>query len=158
MEVEMRFDRRPRSESYNWTARKESAYLQRHKREAKRIERDIPLFADQYAPQPVNDVAEEKARRERMAAEGDQSMRDLQALQWRRARVQYFACSVEVRAIVTDAWRRWRGPAQPGYFVYVLEQHNGVAEQKARQRDAERAALHARIERDLSAQAALLSL
>jgi hypothetical protein len=72
--------------------------------------------------------------------------------------VQYFACSVEVRAMVTDAWRRWRGPAQPGYFVYVLERHNGVAEQKARQRDAERAELHARIKRDLSAQAALLPL
>ena len=51
-----------------------------------------------------------------------------------RTTVRDLARSAEVRAMVTDAWRRWRGPAQPGYFVYVLEQHNGVAEQKARQR------------------------
>lgn len=85
--------------------------------------------------------------RERVAQECDQSMRDLLAKQWRCARAQYFACSVEVRPIVTDEWRRWRSPARPGYFVYVLQKHNGVAEQKARQREAERAALHVRIER-----------
>jgi hypothetical protein len=151
----MRFDRRRRYDGYNWSARKETAYLQRHRREAKRIERDIPLFADQYAPQPTNDVDDEKARRERMAAESDRTMRDLSAKQLCCAYAQHFACSAEVRATVTDAWRRWRGPAEPGYFVYVLEQHNGVGEQKASRRDAERAALHARIERDLSAQTTL---
>ena len=48
----MRFDRRHRIEGDSWTARKEASYLNRHLREAKRIQRDIPLFADQFAPAP----------------------------------------------------------------------------------------------------------
>lgn len=37
-------------------------------------------------------------------------------------------------------WRVWPGPAKPQYFVYVVEKHNGVGEERTRrmrERDAE---------------------
>ena len=57
----MRFDRTIRFEDYIWTRRKELAFLNRHKRIAKKLERDCPLFADQLAPAPETDVDAEKA-------------------------------------------------------------------------------------------------
>ena len=75
----MRFDRQARIEGYVWTARKEASYLKRHEREAKRIQQDIPLFAEQFAPEPSLDVEDEKVRRDRMARRSEQTMRDLDA-------------------------------------------------------------------------------
>lgn len=141
----MRFDRRRRVEGSTWTARKEAAFLQRHKRLEKRIERDYPLFTVEFAPAPETDVEAEKARRDRMALKGDQDMRDLCAKHWRSARAAYFACPPAVRAQITDEWRRWRGPAEAGYFRYVVEKHNGAAEEKAQQRRARDDEMRARI-------------
>ena len=148
----MRFERRPKVEGYTWTARKEAAYLQRHKRVAKRIERDIPLFASQYVPEPDTDIDVEKARRERMAIEGDQAMRDLEAKHWRKARAAYFACPPDLRAKIAEEWKRWPGPARGAYFIYVVEKHNGDAERRRLHYAAENRVLVARIWQQLNAQ------
>jgi hypothetical protein len=151
----MRFERRPRAEGYTWTSRKEAAYLQRHKRVAKRIERDIPLFADQYAPEPETDIDAEKARREKMAINGDQSMRDLEARHWRKGRAAYFACSPEIRARISAEWNRWTGPLRGSYFIYVLEKHTGEAERRRLYFENERRVLVDRLHQELNAQTAL---
>ncbi|WP_425129701.1 hypothetical protein, partial [Burkholderia vietnamiensis] len=120
--------------------RKELAFLNRHKRIAKKLERDCPLFADQLAPAPETDVEAEKARRVERARRSEQVMRDLDARQWRAARASYFACEPEIRARIMAEWGAWRGPAKPLYFIYVVEKHNGVGEERTRrmrERDAE---------------------
>jgi len=151
----MRFDRQPQIEGYNWTARKEAMYLKRHEREAKRIERDIPLFADQFAPAPSLDVEDEKARRDRMARRSEQTMRNLDAKHWRKGRAAYFACAPEVRALIAEEWRNWRGPAKPGYFIYVVEKHNGEGAERSRRIAEREAQIRERINAQLTAQGRL---
>ncbi|MGU7775666.1 hypothetical protein ACV229_36625 [Burkholderia sp. MR1-5-21] len=152
----MRFDRQPRDEGYQWTRRKESAYLNRHKRIAQRIERDYPLFADEFAPAPETNVDAEKARRIRMARESEQRMRDLDARQWRRARAAYFACDPATRGRIMAEWQSWSGPAKVLYFTYVVEKHNGVGEARSRVMRERDAAREARITAILAAQGNLL--
>lgn len=82
----MRFDRTIRYEDYIWTRRKELAFLNRHKRIAKKLERDCPLFADQLAPAPETDVDAEKALRIERARKSEQRMRDHDARVWRSGR------------------------------------------------------------------------
>ncbi|MFM0386902.1 hypothetical protein [Paraburkholderia dipogonis] len=110
----MRFDRRLRFEPLTWTARKEVAYLGRHKRAQAKIDREYPLFAHQFVPEPLNDVEVEKERRERMALAGEQRMRDLEAKHWREGRAAYFACEPAVRQQIIAEWTGWRGPARAG--------------------------------------------
>lgn len=148
----MRFDRRRRLTGSTWTKRKEAAYLQRHKRVALRIERDVPLFADQYEPQPDTDVEAEKARRDRRATEGEQTMRNLDAKHWRKGRAAYFACEPEMRARITEEWNRWRGPLRATYFIYIVEKHNGEAERRRQYYDEQHRKLLERILPDLNSQ------
>ncbi|AOJ10056.1 hypothetical protein [Burkholderia mayonis] len=152
----MRFDRKVRYEDYVWTRRKELAFLNRHKRVAQKLERDYPLFADQIAPAPETDVDAEKARRMERARADEQVMRDLDACHWRTGRALYFACDPETRARIMAEWRSWRGPAKPTYFIYVVEKHNGVGEERRRRIREEDAALRARIAQALNAQGDLL--
>ncbi|KVS70119.1 hypothetical protein [Burkholderia cepacia] len=136
----MRFDRKVRYEEYVWTRRKELAFLNRHKRIARKLERDCPLFADQLAPAPETDVDAEKAMRIDRARQSELLMRDLDARHWRAGRASYFACEPEIRARIIAEWRAWQGPATPLYFIYVVEKHNGVGEERTRrmhERDAE---------------------
>ncbi|MDN7805742.1 hypothetical protein [Burkholderia gladioli] len=136
----MRFDRKIRYEEYAWTRRKELAFLNRHKRAARKLERDCPLFADQLALAPETDVDAEKVRRLTRSRETEQVMRDLDARHWRSGRASYFACDLSIRAQIMAEWKNWRGPAKPNYFIYVVEKHNGVAEERARRiRDEEAA-------------------
>lgn len=151
----MRFERRPRMTGYTWTRRKEAAYLQRHVRVARRIERDVPLFAEQFAPQPETDVDAERARRERRAIDGEQTMRNLDARHWRKGRAAYFACPPELRLQIAEEWNRWRGPLHATYFIYVVEKHNGEAERRRLYYEERRRALVERICCDLNAQAEL---
>ncbi|WP_369679914.1 hypothetical protein [Burkholderia ubonensis] len=113
----MRFDRTVRYEDYVWTRRKEQAFLNRHKRVTKKLERDYPLFADQIAPAPETDVDAEKALRIDRARKSEQRMRDLDAGQWRSGRASYFACAPELRARIMAEWQSWPGPAKPLYFI-----------------------------------------
>jgi hypothetical protein len=151
----MRFDRTPRFEGLTWTARKEAAYLRRHKRAQDRIDRDFPLFAHQFAPAPIDDIDAEKERRQRLAMAGEQRMRDLNAKHWREARAAYFACAQVVRAQIVAEWTSWRGPAKATYFIYIVEKHNGAAEERARQYRVRNAGLRARIEKQLDAESSL---
>lgn len=151
----MRFQRSPRMTGYTWTRRKEAAYLQRHKRVAQRIERDVPLFADQFAPQPETDVEAEKGRRERRAVESERTMRELDAKHWRKGRAAYFACTPEIRAQIAEEWNRWRGPLRATYFIYVVEKHSGEAESRRLHYEQRRRELIKRIWNDLNAQTEL---
>jgi hypothetical protein len=153
----MRFDRRPRLEGIEWTARKEAAFLSRHECVAKRLQRDIPLFADQHQPEPAtqSDVEAERERRQRAAYASGKTMRDLDAKHWRQGRAAYFACAPEMRAAIREKWRAWRGPANAGCFIYVVEQINGDAERRWQQHLQRRRALIERIFRSEFAQSAL---
>jgi hypothetical protein len=151
----MRFDRRPRVEGLTWTARKEAAYLRRHKRAQEKIDRAYPLFVHQFVPAPVNDVDAEKERRERMALAGDQRMRNLEAKHWSEGRAAYFACEPSVRGQIISEWTRWRGPARAGYFIYVVEKHSGAAEERERQYRDRVAKLRAQIEKQLDTECSL---
>lgn len=151
----MRFDREPRPEAYCWTARKQALYLRREAREAEKIARDYPLFVGEFQPRPTRPLDEERQRRERQLLESDQRWRDLMASQWRRVRCEFFACPPEMRSAIADEWGRWRGPARPMYFSYVVEKHNGVGEMKSRQHREREAASLARIRARESAQEAL---
>ena len=136
----MRFDRTVRYEAYSWTPRKEQAFLNRHKRVARKLERDCPLFADQLTPAPETDVEAEKAQRIARARTGEQRMRDHDASVWRKGRASYFACDPAVRVRIMAEWRVWPGPANPLYFVYVVEKYNGVGDERMRrmrEREAE---------------------
>ncbi|AKM45364.1 hypothetical protein NL30_36620 [Burkholderia contaminans] len=152
----MRFDRTVRYEAYVWTPRKEQAFLNRHKRVARKLERDCPLFADQLAPAPETDVEAEKALRIARARNSEQRMRDHDASVWRKGRASYFACDPEIRARIMAEWRAWRGPAKPFYFIYVVEKHNGVADERTRRMHAEEVARSAVILAKLNAQGDLL--
>ncbi|MFM0608809.1 hypothetical protein PQR05_30190 [Paraburkholderia sediminicola] len=151
----MRFDRRVRFEPLTWTARKEAAYLGRHKRAQAKIDREYPLFAHQFVPEPLNDVEVEKERRERMALAGEQRMRDLEAKHWREARAAYFACEQTVRQEIIAEWTGWRGPARAGYFIYIVEKHNGAADERARQYRTRVLELRTQIEKRLDAECSL---
>lgn len=152
----MRFTRQPRYQAYLWTKRKKAAHLKRDARAQARVERDYPLFAEEFKPAPSLSVEDEGVRRENLAKQSEQTMRDLDAKHWRAARRAYFACSEEVRAAIRLAWSAWTGPLNAGNLSYVVRKHNGELEQLAlqmRQRDA--AALE-RIYAQFSAQADLL--
>ncbi|MGG2041466.1 hypothetical protein [Burkholderia gladioli] len=152
----MRFDRKVRFEEYAWTRRKELAFLNRHKRAARKLERDCPLFADQLAPAPETDVDAEKARRMQRAQENEQMMRDLDARHWRSGRASYFACCPEIRSRIMAEWKKWPGPAKATYFIYVVEKHNGVSEERSRRIREEEAARGERISAALPSQGELL--
>ncbi|AUT75483.1 hypothetical protein C2L64_44655 [Paraburkholderia hospita] len=152
----MRFDRYPRYEGYRWTSRMETLHLRRQERAAEKIAHAYPLFADQIAAPRAVSVDEEKERRERMYDRSEQRMRDLFARQWRDARREYFACTVEVRELIKGEWKAWRGPANPVCFSYVMEKHNGVAAEKSRVFREREAAMIARIDGARLAQTPLL--
>ncbi|HDR8993602.1 MAG: hypothetical protein ACN6QT_06025 [Burkholderia contaminans] len=152
----MRFDRAQRYEDYIWTRRKEVAFLNRHKRVAQKLERDYPLFADQLAPTPETDVDAEKALRIARARKGEQRMRDHDASVWRKGRASYFACDPAMRARIMAEWGVWPGPAKPQYFIYVVEKHNGVGDERTRRMREREAEIRAKVLPMLNSQGDLL--
>lgn len=152
----MRFDRTPKVEGLRWTPRMQALHLSRQNRARDRIERAYPLFSDQIEVALALSVDEERERRERLLYQSEQRMRDLYAQQWRRLRREYFACTPDVRARIMEAWKAWRGPARPVCFAYVIEQHNGVGEEKSRRYREREAAMIARIDAARAAQTALV--
>jgi hypothetical protein len=134
----------------------EALHLNRQERAREKIAHAYPLFSDQIEAPRALSVDEEKERRERLLHRSERRMRDLFAEQWRRLRREYFACTPDVRARIMDDWRCWRGPANPVCFSYVIEQHNGVGEEKSRRHREREAAMIARIDAARAAQTALL--
>jgi hypothetical protein len=141
----LRFDREPKIEGYRWTPRMESLHLRRQERAAEKIAVRYPLFSDQIEVPQALSIDAEKERRERLLFQSEQRMRDLYARQWRDCRREYFACSSDVRSAITAEWNRWRGPAKPGNFSYVMEKHTGVGEEKSRRHREREGAMLARI-------------
>jgi hypothetical protein len=152
----MRFDRYPKVEGYRWTPRMESLHLGRQARAVAKIAARYPLFSDQIEVPPALSIDAEKERRERLLLQSEQRTRDMFARQWRDCRREYFACSPEVRSQIMGEWNRWRGPAMPIYFSYVIEKHNGVGEEKSRRHREREAAMIARIDAARAAQTTLL--
>ena len=128
----MRFRRRPKVEAFEWTGRKLSAYLRRGERERSRLRRDYPLLGElqDEAEMPAPDL--ERSRRHSQALASDRQMRDLAAKHWRKGRQAYFACTRDTQLAIQAEWRRWQGPVDATYFIYVVEKHSGAQEARRR--------------------------
>ena len=82
-------------------------------------------------------------------------MRDLTARHWRHGRAQYFTCDPETQADIRRAWEAWTGPRNATMYIYVVEQHSGVAETRRQRYLAEEAASRQRIRAARTAQGEL---
>jgi hypothetical protein len=151
----MRFDRREKPPQFSWTARKLALFRSRAARRKAKQEKDYPLFADQIPLPPAISEADEAARRHAVSVRTEQRYRDLMAAHWRHGRRQYFACNADLRQQIRQAWMIWRGPATPGYFIYVVEQHNGIAAERARIAAQESRRIRMAVLQDLQRNAAL---
>lgn len=151
----MRFDRREKPPEFKWTARKLALFRSRAARRKAKLEKDYPLFADQIPLPPAISEADEAARRQAASVRTEQRYRDLMAAHWRHGRRQYFACDVDLRGQIRQAWVTWRGPATPGYFIYVVEQHNGKAAERTRNAAQDSRRIRLAVLQDLQRNAAL---
>lgn len=156
----MRFDRHPhRVEPYRWTARKLALAASKPERQRRKEQERLPLLAELMPPAPAFDLEAEQRARDAAHIRSIQTMRDLDAKHWRHGRRIYFAADVATRERIRAKWLAWRGPATPGYFIYVAEVETGEYEaraQLARERNAElRRAIHVQLEAEANAQASL---
>lgn len=156
----MRFDRHPhRVEPYRWTARKIALAASRPERQRRKEQERLPLLADLVPPAPAFDLEAERRARDASNIQSIQTMRDLDARHWRKGRSIYFAADAATRERIRAKWLAWRGPATPGYFIYVAEVETGEYEaraQLARERNAElRRAIRAQLDAEAGAQASL---
>ena len=138
----MKFQRMQRYERVTWTERKLQAYKQREQRIRQKIDKDYPLLGAELLaePMPAPDPDAELAARRAASAASEKSMRDLAAKHWRHGRAQYHACDEATRTAISSAWDRWTGPRTPGMWIYIVESHNGVAEERRQRYRAEEAA------------------
>lgn len=136
----MRFDRHPhRVAPYEWTPRKLALAASKSERQRKKEQDRLPLLADFIEPAPAFDLEAEKAARDIAHAKSIQAMRDIDAKHWRRGRALYFAADLATRERIKAKWLEWKGPAKPGYFIYVVEVETGAYQARAeaaRERDA----------------------
>lgn len=156
----MRFDRHPhRVEPYRWTARKLALAASKPERQRRKEQDRLPLLAEFVPPAPAFDLEAEQRARDAANARSIQTMRDLDAKHWRHGRAIYFQADAPTRERIRAKWLAWRGPATPGYFIYVAEVETGQYEaraQRARDRNAElRRAIYAQLEAEANAQGAL---
>jgi len=151
----MRFDRREKPPEFKWTARKLAQFRSKAARSKARLDKEYPLFSDQIPLPPAISEADEAARRQAMSDRTEQRYRDLMAAHWQHGRRQYFACDADLRQQIRQAWVAWRGPATPGYFIYVVEQHNGKAAERARIAAQESRRIRLAVLQDLQRNAAL---
>ena len=118
----MRFDRHPhRVEPYRWTPRKLALAASRPERQRRKEQERLPLLAELLPPAPVFDAQTERRARDAAHERSIQTMHDLEAKHWRHGRAMYFAADEPTRARIREKWLAWRGPATPGYFIYVVE-------------------------------------
>lgn len=137
----MRFDRHAhRVVAYEWTPRKLALAASKPERQRKKEQDRLPLLADLIEPAQAFNLEAEKAARDAAHAKSIQAMRDLDAKHWRRGRALYFAADLATRERIKAKWLDWKGPAKPGYFIYVVEVETGAYEARsaaARERDAQ---------------------
>lgn len=113
----MLFDRYPKYEEFQDTARKRSAAQRKLHAEQK----SYPLFAEQVAAeQPSVDEVMENRRLQHSAH--NLACRKFKAKWWRIARQSYFKLSAEKRAQVQEQWERWTGPRNSNCLLYVISQ------------------------------------
>ena len=122
----MRFKRYERFEPFQWTDRKVAAALKRPARQAEKLARAYPLFADQLPPPAAVVLEDERAKRDRAALSMNRELRALHARVWRESRRDYFSAPPDQRATIAAAWLAWTGPVTALYFRYVVDLHTGV--------------------------------
>ncbi|HEP8974325.1 TPA: hypothetical protein VDU83_006754 [Pseudomonas aeruginosa] len=151
----MRFDKHPhRVEPYRWTPRKLAMAASKPERQRRKEQERLPLLADQIPPAPAFDLEAEQAAREAAHVRSIQTMRDIDAKHWRHGRALYFAADEATRARIRADWMAWKGPAKPGYFIYVVEVATGAYEARMREGRERDRALRRRIAEELAAEAA----
>lgn len=150
----MRFNRRRRPDDFTWTDRKLANYMRSRERAKARHASRYPLLPFDGSPGELNPPAELERRRH-LQHVSDSRMRSHASDVWRKARRAYFACSREVREAIQAAWRAWGGPADATYFLYVVECHNGVRDQRDRQYREEQQTLRNQARAELDAQGGL---
>lgn len=156
----MRFDRHPhRVEPYRWTARKLALAASKPERQRRREQERLPLLAELVPPAPAFDLEAELRARDAAHVRSIQTMRDLDAKHWRHGRTLYFAADIATRERIRANWLAWKGPATPGYFIYVVEVATGEYEaraDRARERNAAlRRTIYAQLNAEANAQASL---
>lgn len=152
----MRFDRHPhRVEPYRWTARKLALAASRPERQRRKEQQRLPLLANLVPAAPAFDLEAERRARDAAHARSIQSMRDLAARHWRRGRCLYFAADQAIRERIRADWLAWRGPATPGYFIYVVEVATGAYEARLQRLREQDAGLRRRIAEQFAAEMAL---
>lgn len=156
----MRFDRHPhRVEPYQWTARKLALAASKPERQRRKEQERLPLLADLVPAAPAFDLEAEQRARDAAHVRSIQTMRDLEAKHWRRGRALYFSADLATRERIRARWLAWRGPAKPGYFIYVVEVETGEYEARAermRRRNAElRRTILVQLEAEAAAQGTL---
>lgn len=151
----MLFDKRPRSEGFNWTDRKIKILEGRSKRLHKKLQEQYPLLADQIEAPVTITIEDELSRRQIMATQVEQEWRDRVAKLWRKVRGDYFACPREMRTEIRAYWQIWRGPRTAFNFGYVVESFNGVSEAKRLKFKENERAMFERIQARLTSQTQL---
>lgn len=150
----MRFDRHPhRVEPYQWTPKKLALAASKPERQRRKEQKRLPLLAELIPAAPVFDLQAEQAARDAAHVRSIQATRNLEAKHWRQGRAMYFATDEPTRARIRADWMAWRGPARPGYFIYLVEVATGVYEARAQIARQKYADLHKRIAAELEAQA-----
>jgi len=151
----MKFDRTPRYGDFEWTARKLAAAQTRGQRRLQSEAKRVPLLADQLAQPKSFDADAERAARNADSHRAEKNIRDLDAKHWRHGRAMYQRATPEQQAAIRAAWLAWTGPRRPGYYIYVVELHTGVQEQRSLKFKAEERAMKQRIWHQITAQQVL---
>lgn len=104
----MKFDKRPRYAPPEFSPRAKSMFANKPKRERKKLDQKIPLFAEQVELHNSLTVEQEEQRRHENFIKWEQEDRDRAAKKWRAVRAMYFKCTNEQRKKITTRWNAWR--------------------------------------------------
>lgn len=129
----MKFDKRPRYAPPEFSPRAKSMFANKPKRERKKLDQKIPLFAEQVELQNNLTVEQEEERRRENFIKWEKVDRANAAKQWRDVRATYFKCTPEQRERIKTRWSAWRNKRNTTNLLYLIELENG---DDARRREA----------------------
>ena len=151
----MKFDRRQRVSSFEWTSRMLQAAETRAERRRQREISYYPLFVEQVPSCAPFDPHVEARLRDQCARQAEHRMRALLARVWHESRRDMQRASPMQRQAIREGWDNWRGPRTATYFRYVVDLHTGVAAQRSRDFQARQVASMQGFIRSLQAQRGL---
>jgi len=129
----MKFDKRPRYAPPEFSSRAKSMFANKPKRDRKKLDQKIPLFAEQVELQNNLTVEQEEERRYANFIKWEQEDRNRAAKKWRAVRAMYFKCTPEQREKIKARWNAWRNKRNDTNLMYLIELENG---DDARRREA----------------------